>query len=235
MPDPVTSDPKRVWFFVMTLCACRHLYLEFVWDQTVAIWLRCHQRAFEFFGALPKRLIIDNAKCAIVRAVRDDPEVQRAYAELAQGYGFLIDPFATADPQKKGRVESGVKYVKSNFLPTRQFRDIADLNAQALEWVVSTAGRRTHGSTYAKPLDLFALERAHLQPLPARRPDVFWYANAKVHQDCHVQYQRCYYSVPYRQIGPSQKRGQILSLKYAFTLGNENDKSHQSPEEEGMH
>ena len=72
MPDPVTREPKRVWFFVMTLCACRHQYLEFVWDQTVATWLRCHQRAFEFFGALPKRLIIDNAKCAIVRAVRDD-------------------------------------------------------------------------------------------------------------------------------------------------------------------
>ena len=200
MPDPVTREPKRIWFFVMTLCACRHQYLEFVWDQTVATWLRCHQRAFEFFGALPKRLIIDNAKCAIVRAVRDDTEVQRAYGELAQGYGFLIDPCAPADPQKKGRVESGVKYVKSNFLPTRQFRDMADLNAQARDWVIKIAGQRTHGSTYAKPLELFELERAHLQPLPARRPDIFWYAKAKVHQDCHVQYQRCYYSVPFRLI-----------------------------------
>lgn len=80
---------------------------------------------------------------------------------------------------------------------------MADLNAQALDWVIKIAGQRTHGSTYAKPLELFELERAHLQPLPARRPDVFWYAKAKVHQDCHVQYQRCYYSVPFRLITQS--------------------------------
>lgn len=201
MPDPVTGQPKRVWFFVMTLCASRHQYLEFVWDQTVATWLRCHQRAFEFFGGWPARLIIDNAKCAIIRAVRDDPEVQRAYRELAEGYGFLIDPCAPADPQKKGRVESGVKYVKNNFLPTRQFRDLTDMNAQARDWVMNTAGQRIHGSTYAKPLDLFQIEKAHLKALPPRRPDVFWYAQAKVHNDCHVQFQRCFYSAPYRLIG----------------------------------
>jgi transposase len=201
MSDPVTGKPKRVWFFVMTLCASRHQYLEFVWDQTVATWLRCHQRAFEFFGGRPARLIIDNPKCAITRAVRDDPDVQRAYGELAQGYGFLIDPCAPADPQKKGRVESGVKYVKNNFLPTRQFRDLADMNAQATDWVMNTAGQRIHGSTFAKPLDLFQIEKAHLKALPPRRPDIFWYARAKVHNDCHIQFQRCFYSVPYRLIG----------------------------------
>ena len=201
LPDPVTGKPKRVWFFVMTLCASRHQYLEFVWDQTVATWLRCHQRAFEFFGGWPARLIIDNPKCAMIRAVRDDPEVQRSYAELAQDYGFLIDACAPADPRKKGRVESGVKYVKNNFLPTRQFRDLADVNAQALDWVMNIAGQRTHGSTFAKPLELFQTERTHLKPLPPRRPDVFWYAKAKVHNDCHVQFQRCFYSAPYRLIG----------------------------------
>jgi transposase len=101
LPDPATGKPKRVWFFVMTLCASRHQYLEFIWDQTVATWLRCHQRAFEFFGGRPGRLIIDNPKCAIIRAVRDDLEVQRAYGELAEGYGFLIDACPPADPQKK--------------------------------------------------------------------------------------------------------------------------------------
>lgn len=76
---------------------------------------------------------------------------------------------------------------------------MADLSAQALDWVIKIAGQRTHGSTYAKPLDLFELERAHLQALPTRRPDVFWYTKAKAHQDCHVQYQ----SVPFRLISQS--------------------------------
>lgn len=171
----------------MTLCASRHQCLEFVWDQTVPTWLRCHQRAFEFFGGWPARLIIDNAKCAIIRAIRDDPEAQRSYAKLAQGYGFLIDPCAPADPQKKDRVESGVKHVKNNFLPTRQFRDLADMNAQALDWVMNTASQRTHGSAFAKPLDLFQTKQTHLNPLPPRRPYVFWYVPAKVHNDCRVQ------------------------------------------------
>ena len=74
---------RRTWAFVMTLCFSRHQYVEFVWDQTVATWLGCHRRAFEWFGAVPNRLIIDNAKCAIIKACRTEPTVQRAYAECA--------------------------------------------------------------------------------------------------------------------------------------------------------
>ena len=103
---------RRTWAFVMTLCFSRHQYVEFVWDQTVATWLGCHRRAFEWFGAEPRRLIIDNAKCAILKASIHNPVVQRAYAECAEGYGFRIEPCPPRDPQKKGIVESGVKYVK---------------------------------------------------------------------------------------------------------------------------
>jgi transposase len=123
----MTLTVRRTWCFVMTLCWSRHQYVEFVWDQSVATWLGCHRRAFEWFGAVPERLIIDNPKCAITRACTRDPVVQRAYAECAEGYGFRIDPCPPADPAKKGIVEAGVKYVKGNFLPTRSFRDLADL------------------------------------------------------------------------------------------------------------
>lgn len=76
--------PRRTWAFVMTLAHSRHQYVEFVWDQTVATWLGCHRRAFEWFAAVPERVIVDNAKCAIVKACRHDPLVQRAYAECAR-------------------------------------------------------------------------------------------------------------------------------------------------------
>ena len=160
------GKPRRTWAFVMTLAHSRHQYLEFVWDQTVATWLGCHRRAFEWFAGVPERIVIDNAKCAITKACAQDPVVQRAYAECAEGYGFKIDPCPPHDPQKKGIVEAGVKYVKGNFLPLREFRDLADLNAQAKAWVMETAGQRIHGTTRQPPLALFALEQ-RMRPVKA--------------------------------------------------------------------
>ncbi|MBP6435687.1 MAG: IS21 family transposase, partial [Sphingorhabdus sp.] len=201
--DPARGEQRRTWAFVMTLCFSRHQYVEFVWDQTVATWLGCHRRAFEWFGAVPARVIIDNPKCAITRACDRDPLVQRAYAECAEGYGFKIDPCPPADPAKKGIVESGVKYVKGNFLPTRSFRDLADLNAQAKQWVLAEAGLRTHGTTRTQPLALFVLEKPLLRPLPTIVPDLGTWTGVRVHRDCHVQFDRCFYSVPFTLIGQS--------------------------------
>jgi transposase len=189
--------PRRTWAFVMTLCHSRHQYVEFVWDQTVATWLGCHRRAFEWFGAVPERVIVDNAKCAIVKACRHDPLVQRAYAECAEGYGLRIEACPPHDPQKKGIVESGVKYLKANFLPTRSFRDMADLNAQARAWVMTEAGVRCHGTTREQPLVLFALERPLMKALPAVAPDLGTWHSVTVHRDCHVQFDRAFYSAPF--------------------------------------
>jgi transposase len=199
--DPAAQRPRRTWCFVMTLAFSRHQYVEFVWDQTVATWLGCHRRAFEWFGAVPARLIIDNPKCAITRACIHDPMVQRAYAECAEGYGFKIDPCPPADPQKKGIVEAGVKYVKGNFLPLRSFRDLADLNAQARAWVLEEAGVRVHGTTRERPLERFEVERALMRPLPAIAPDLGAWSGVVVHRDCHVQHERILYSVPFALVG----------------------------------
>ncbi len=201
LPDPDTGEQRRTWAFVMTLCFSRHQYVEFVWDQTVATWLGCHRRAFEWFGAVPARLIIDNPKCAITRACARDPEVQRAYAECAEGYGFKIDPCPPADPQKKGIVEAGVKYVKGNFLPLREFRDLVDLNAQARAWVMTEAGVRIHGTTRRQPLDLFEIERPLMRALPAVAPDLGSWHRVVVHRDCFVSHARILYSAPYPLVG----------------------------------
>jgi transposase len=199
--DAVEGRPRRTWCFVMTLAFSRHQYVEFVWDQTVATWLGCHRRAFEWFDAVPERLIIDNPKCAITKASIHDPLVQRAYAECAEGYGFRIDPCPPADPQKKGIVEAGVKYVKRNFLPTRNFRDLADLNAQARRWAMQEAGVRLHGTTRERPLDRFAVEKPLMKPLPPIAPDLGSWHAVSVHRDCHVQHDRVLYSVPYALVG----------------------------------
>lgn len=202
--DVTTGEMMKTWFFVMTLAHSRHQYVEFVRDQTVATWLSCHRHAFEWFNGVPGRLIIDNPKCAIVRASIHEPEVQRAYAECAEGYGFKIDPCPPRDPQKKGIVESGVKYVKRNFLALREFRDLADANRQVRAWIMGEAGNRVHGTTRTAPLTVFTeVERDLLRRLPDVPPQLAVWARVKVHRDAHVQFDRSFYSVPFRLAGQS--------------------------------
>ena len=200
--DPARpSGPQRTWCFVMTLCYSRHQYVEFVWDQSVATWQGCHRRAFEWFYGVPLRVIVDNAKCAITRACVYDPDVQRSYYECAEAYGFKVDACPPGDPQKKGIVESGVKYVKRNFLALRQFRDLEDLNAQAQRWVTHEAGRRVHGSTRRMPLSDFKIEQMHLRALPIPAPALGEWHQVRVHRDCHVAHARSFYSVPFALVG----------------------------------
>ena len=167
--DVLTGEVISTWIFVMTLCFSRHMYAEIVTNQKVETWLACHRRAFEYFNGVPAKLIIDNPKCAITRACFRDPAVQRSYGELAEGYGFLISPCPPADPEKKGRVEAGVKYVKNRFVPLRHFRSLTDGNGQLKQWLLETAGNRIHGTTHQKPLTLFAEGEKHLlRRLPDR-------------------------------------------------------------------
>src|SRR6202166_360334 len=199
--DVHTGEIFKTWFFVMTLAWSRHQYAEFVRDQSVATWLGCHRRAFEWFGGSVARVTIDNAKCAITRACVYEPEVQRSYGECAEGYSFKIDPCPPRDPQKKGIVESGVKYIKGSFLPLRQFRDLADANRQLHEWVMTQAGNRIHGTTREAPLKRFAdVERSLLTALPDVPPQLATWAKVKVHRDAHVQFDYNYYSVPFRLV-----------------------------------
>jgi transposase len=202
--DQDTGEVCKTWFFVMVLAWSRHLYAELVTDQSIETWLGCHRRAFEHFGGVPAVCSVDNLKAAVTRACYHDPLIQRAYADCAEGYGFIISPCPVADPKKKGRVESGVKYVKNNFTPLRTFRHLADANAQLMQWVMSVAGTREHGTTRVAPLTRFVeIEQPLLKPLPAKPPELASWAQAKLHGDCHIQVQKRRYSAPYRLVGQS--------------------------------
>jgi transposase len=197
--DETTGEVISTWIFVMVLAWSRHLYAEIVLRQDVETWLGCHRRAFEWFGGVPKKIIIDNAKCAIVKACYHDPEVQRSYAEYAEGYGFIISPCPPYDPAKKGRVESGVKFTKKNFLPLRDFRNsISEANRQLKMWTLETAGNRIHGTTHQKPLTLFETERHLLKPLPEHPPECATWQRVIVHGDCHVSFLKCRYSASFK-------------------------------------
>lgn len=190
----------KSWYFKMTLAWSRHAFAMIVSDQKVETWLHCHRLAFEWFGGVPAQIVIDNPKCAITKACYHEPTVQRAYRELAEGYGFQISPCPVADPQKKGRVEAGIKYLRFSFEPAREFRDRADANTQLHAWLLDEAGTRIHGTTRRQPLELFETERLVLGALPEQAPDICAWAQHKVHGNCHVQFQKVQYSAPHRLV-----------------------------------
>jgi transposase len=199
--NDITGEVTSTWIFVMVLAWSRHTYAEIILHQDVATWLGCHRRAFNFFNGVPKKILIDNAKCAITKACYYDPIVQRSYGEFAEGYGFIISACPPYDPQKKGRVESGVKYVKKNFVPLRDFRNLMDANKQLMKWILETAGNRIHGTTREKPLTLFSqTELLLLNSLPDNPPELAIWEKVKIHGDCHVMYLKCKYSAPYQLV-----------------------------------
>jgi hypothetical protein len=101
---------------------------------------------------VPTRLVIDNAKCAGVKAVFHDPVIQHAYRDCAEHYGFLIAPCRVRTPEYKGKVEQGgVHYVVRNALAGRTFRDHVEGNAHLRRWLTDTAGVCIHGTTKRRP------------------------------------------------------------------------------------
>lgn len=189
------------WFFVMTLCWSRHQYAEIVSDQKIATWIGCHRRAFEWFGGIVDTVTIDNAASAIAKASYTDPEATKSYANFAEDCGFIISPCPPYSPEKKGIVESGVKYIKRNFLPLKEFNSLSDANNQLHDWIMNIAGKRKHGTTREQPLSLFETEKQTLRPLPRAFPEFYTWRKLAGNRTCHVRYQQCQYSFPYKYVG----------------------------------
>ncbi len=201
MIDPETGELRKTWLFVMNLSWCRHQYPEFVFDQKVETWLRLHRNAFEFFGGVPERIVIDNLKTAIIRACWHEPQAQQSYRECAEHYGFLIAPCRPRTPQHKGKVEKGgIHYVKRNFLGGREPTTITQANRDVKRWALTTAGNRIHGTTKEKPLERYEVEKAALQPLPDRPYDLAVWKQVKLHRDCYLVFEQAYYSAPFRLV-----------------------------------
>lgn len=200
--DPRTGALRKAWAFVMTLAYSRHQYVEFVWDQTLPTWIVLHQHAFATLGGVPQRVVLDNLKAGITQACFDDPQIQTSYRECAEHYGFLLAPCAPRTPEHKGKVESGVHYVKRNFLGGRPPTTLLQANADVQQWCRTTAGLRIHGTTKAQPLVRFQQrEQALLKPLPTVPYDLATWKQVTLHRDCYVVFEQAFYSAPFRLIG----------------------------------
>jgi len=203
--DPDGKLLRRAWVFVMVLGYSRHLFAQIVFDQKAETWGRLHVEAFRHLGGVPRTLVPDNLKAAVIRAafaIDEDSGLNRSYRELARHYGFQVDPTPPRSPKKKGKVEAGVKYVKRNALAGRYGEDVTAVRNGLARWILEVAGTRVHGTTGKKPLEVFeAEERARLLPLPSRPYELVVWKPATVHGDCHVEFDGRLYSVPWRLVG----------------------------------
>ena len=200
--DSASGRLRQAYCFVMTLAYSRHQYVEFVFDQKMETWIGCHQRAFESFRGVPRELVIDNLKAAVLRAALEDQKLAEPYRKLAQHYGTLVHPCRPRTPRHKGIAENGVHYVQRNLLAVEQPADLAEANRVAKVWVLEVAGVRDHGTTHLPPLRRFyEEEQAALLALPAEPFSLREVRGAKVHRDCHVQVEGSYYSAPFAYVG----------------------------------
>jgi transposase len=145
--DAQAGKRRRAWVFVMTLSWSRHQYVQFVFNQKIETFLACHERAFAWFGGVVGRVVLDNLKAGVLVPSLHDPVLCEPYRRFAQHYGFTISPNRPYTPRHKGKVESGVHYVKRNFLAGQTFADLEALNERGRRWVMEVAGIESHGTT----------------------------------------------------------------------------------------
>ena len=209
--DVNTRSRRRTWVFSGRLRHSRRAYREVVFNQKQETFFACHIHAFEWFGGVAEKVTPDNLKAAVIVASFEDPLVNRAYRQLALHYGFLISPCLPYHPEHKGGVEGDIKYVKRNFLPL--FREAqkerghelpySDELVDALEhWNRDSYDLHIVQKVGRTPLELFETEEAGaLKPLPVERWDQVVCKEASVGPDWRVQFEKAFYTVPYRLIG----------------------------------
>jgi transposase len=192
---------KKTWVFNMRLSYSRLDFFKKVYDQKVETFILCHIEAFNYFDGVPKSVKIDNLKAAILEANFYEPVYQRLYKQFSEYYGFQSIACRVYQPNDKGKVESGIKYVKMNFFAGRKFRDSDDLDRQLSNWL-EKANNRVHGTTKKIPKEQFEQkERNILLKLPIQEFNLSKVGTRKVYHDCHVYINHNYYSVPYEHVG----------------------------------
>lgn len=159
-----------LYVFVFTLSWSRIRYVEFVTSLNMATFLASMHRALEYIGGVPREVVFDNAKTVVAERVGGVVRYNENLLRMAATYGFQPRACWSHDPESKGKVESGVKYVKQGFFYGRSFHGLEDLNAQALSWCNEVANQKVHGTTAEVPFDRLEQERAHLKALTVEEP-----------------------------------------------------------------
>lgn len=193
---------RRVWLFKMTLSCSKHAYEELVECQNLETFLRCHERAFAFFGGVPEIVTLDNLKSGVLLASVFEPILNQTYLAFAVHWSFAANPCIPRKPEHKGVVERDIGYTKHNALDGRTFESMEEANLFLRHWNKHWARTRIHGTTKCQVWKLFVeLEQPRLRPLTAGPFEYFHIGQRKVDVNGLVEIEARYYGVPPRYVG----------------------------------
>ena len=212
----------QMWGFTITLGYSRRMTAEAATDQKLGTLLRMHEAAFQELGGVPEEILYDRMK-TIWTGTDERGEIiwNAVFLDFARYWGFqprLCRPYRA---QTKGKIESGVKYVRRNFLCGllgREPASLCDLNGELRRWIAEVAIQRVHGTTHEQVLQRWEEDRVHLQPINGRPP--YPYRNdeqRKVARDAYVSWQGSRYSVPWQYAGRDvwvREHGGAVEVRY---------------------
>lgn len=190
------SEVRIVWLFSLVLGCSRHLFCRYVLRQDLATVVRCHIAAFAALGGVPRQILYDRMKTAVIGENDQHIVYNQRLLDLAGHYGFTPRACAAYRAKTKGKVERPFSYVRQDFFLGREFRDLEDLNGQLTNWLAGVANVRVHGTTRRVVAEAFAEERPTLQPLPKTPYQTVLRLERRVSRDGMVSVDGNEYSVP---------------------------------------
>lgn len=206
--DPTTGEILKTELFVGVLCHSRYAFAEFSMTQKSEDFLRSHVRMFEYFGGVPQVASPDNLKSAVTKAHRYDPVLNPAYTRLADYYDVAIVPAQVRSPKHKAIVERTIQIFQRWFYAKvrhRTFTSLVELNACLRDHLVEF-NNKSHRIFRRSRAEMFAAEKDFLRPLPVQPYAVITHHRARVHPDCHLSFEKNFYSAP------ESLRGQLLDV-----------------------
>jgi hypothetical protein len=192
------------------------LFADVATDTKIATLLRLHEAAFAELGGVPREILYDRMKTVILGTdERGETAWNPLFLDFARHWGFTPRACRPYRPQTKGKVESGVGYVRKNFLCGREAGSVADLRSQLRTWLWQVANQRVHGTTHQHIFSAWQKEKPHLLPLAGRATFAYAAEEArKVSRDAYVSFRGNRYSVPWRVAGQEvllrEADGQLL-------------------------
>jgi transposase len=187
--------------FVMVLSYSRHLFLRFYLNATMASFLDGHVQAFTHFNAVPRILLYDNLRSAVLERVHDAIRFHPTLLELAAWYHFQPRPVAVARGNEKGRVERAIRFVRDRFFAARRYADLADLNAQALAWCQGEAAERPCPEDRTRSVRAcFEEEHPRLLALPAEAFPCEERVIVRAAKTPYVRFDLNDYSIPHTRV-----------------------------------
>ena len=197
----VGKAQRHLMAFVMVLSWSRAIFLKFFFGQHLSNFLRGHEAAFHSFGGVPRIVLLDNLKSAVIQRVGDAIRFHPTYLEFSGHWRFEPRPVAVARGNEKGRVERAIQFVRTAFFPARAWKDLDDLNRQAEEWAQGEAMDRRWVQDPSRTVrDVFEEERTKLLPLVEHPYPSDERVEVSVGKCPYVRFDLNDYSVPHEHV-----------------------------------